>query len=54
MDIDWNAEVVDQIDTHWRERLRPRERFGSPPTTYSTFEFPGTAQEAPNLYLHKR
>ncbi|GAA3102318.1 hypothetical protein JOF29_003380 [Kribbella aluminosa] len=24
MDIDWNAEVVDQIDAHWRDRLRPR------------------------------
>lgn len=22
--IDWTAEVLDQIDTHWRERLRPR------------------------------
>ncbi|MGZ0153275.1 DinB family protein [Kribbella sp. WER1] len=24
MDVDWNAEVVDQIGTHWQERLRPR------------------------------
>jgi hypothetical protein len=24
MDIDWNAEVVDQIEAHWRQRLRPR------------------------------
>ncbi|MFD7159196.1 DinB family protein [Kribbella sp. NPDC059898] len=24
MDVDWNAEVVDQVDAHWRERLRPR------------------------------
>jgi hypothetical protein len=24
MAIDWNAEVIDQIDTHWTERLRPR------------------------------
>jgi len=22
--IDWNAEVLDQIETHWQERLRPR------------------------------
>jgi hypothetical protein len=22
--IDWTAEVLDQIDTHWQERLRPR------------------------------
>ncbi|MEV4263879.1 DinB family protein [Kribbella sp. NPDC049584] len=116
MPIDWNAEVVDQIDTHWRERLRPRldgltndeyfwqpvpncwtlsrrgestapisfgsgeftmdyaepphdpepvttiawrlahliggyastngQRFGRPPTTVSTFEYAGTAEEA--------
>jgi hypothetical protein len=24
MDIDWNAEVVDQLDAHWRQQLRPR------------------------------
>lgn len=24
MEIDWNAEVVDQMDSHWRDRLRPR------------------------------
>lgn len=24
MRIDWNAEVVDQMDSHWRDRLRPR------------------------------
>ena len=24
MDIDWDAEVVDQIESHWRHRLRPR------------------------------
>jgi hypothetical protein len=24
MDIDWNAEVVDQVEAHWRARLRPR------------------------------
>ncbi len=24
MEIDWNAEVVDQMDSHWRNRLRPR------------------------------
>lgn len=24
MDIDWNAEVVDQLETHWRRQLRPR------------------------------
>jgi hypothetical protein len=24
VDVDWNAEVVDQIDAHWRDRLRPR------------------------------
>ncbi len=24
MDIDWSAEVVDQIESHWRHRLRPR------------------------------
>ncbi|MGW7680100.1 DinB family protein [Kribbella sp. NPDC054772] len=24
MDVDWGAEVADQLDTHWRERLRPR------------------------------
>ena len=23
MDVDWGAEVVDQIDAHWQERLRP-------------------------------
>src|SRR3954447_10151679 len=22
--IDWTAEVLDQIETHWQERLRPR------------------------------
>lgn len=24
MEIDWNAEVVDQLESHWRSRLRPR------------------------------
>jgi hypothetical protein len=24
MDVDWNAEVIDQLDSHWRHRLRPR------------------------------
>jgi DinB superfamily len=24
MGIDWNAEVVDQLESHWRHRLRPR------------------------------
>ncbi len=24
MDIDWNAELVDQLESHWRYRLRPR------------------------------
>ena len=24
MSTDWNGEVLDQIDTHWRQRLRPR------------------------------
>ncbi|MFB6723842.1 DinB family protein [Kribbella sp. NPDC056345] len=24
MDVDWNAEVVDQLESHWQERLRPR------------------------------
>ncbi len=24
MDIDWNAELVDQLDGHWRNQLRPR------------------------------
>ncbi|MFI5695502.1 DinB family protein [Kribbella sp. NPDC051586] len=24
MPIDWNEEVIDQINTHWQERLRPR------------------------------
>jgi hypothetical protein len=24
MDIDWNAEVVDQIESHWQHQLRPR------------------------------
>lgn len=24
MDIDWGAEVVDQIESHWRHQLRPR------------------------------
>jgi hypothetical protein len=24
VDIDWNAEVVDQLESHWRDRLRPR------------------------------
>jgi hypothetical protein len=24
MDIDWSAEVVDQVESHWRHRLRPR------------------------------
>jgi hypothetical protein len=22
--VDWNGEVLDQIETHWRQRLRPR------------------------------
>jgi hypothetical protein len=24
MDIDWNAQLVDQLDWHWHEHLRPR------------------------------
>jgi len=24
MDLDWNGEVVDQLETHWRDQLRPR------------------------------
>jgi DinB superfamily len=24
MDVDWNGEVVDQLESHWRHRLRPR------------------------------
>ena len=24
MEMDWNAEVVDQVESHWRHRLRPR------------------------------
>jgi hypothetical protein len=24
VDIDWSAEVVDQVESHWRYRLRPR------------------------------
>jgi hypothetical protein len=23
-ELDWNAEVVDQLESHWRHRLRPR------------------------------
>lgn len=26
MDIDWNAEVVDQLESHWQHQLRPRLR----------------------------
>ena len=24
MDVDWNAELIDQIESHWKLRLRPR------------------------------
>jgi hypothetical protein len=24
MDIDWSGEVVEQVESHWRHRLRPR------------------------------
>ena len=24
MDVDWNAEVVDQLESHWEHQLRPR------------------------------
>ncbi|WP_405061186.1 DinB family protein [Kribbella sp. NBC_01505] len=24
MDVDWGAEVVDQLEAHWRDQLRPR------------------------------
>lgn len=24
MDVDWNGEVVDQLESHWQQRLRPR------------------------------
>jgi hypothetical protein len=24
VEIDWNAEVVDQLESHWRNQLRPR------------------------------
>ena len=24
MDVDWNGELVDQLESHWRQQLRPR------------------------------
>jgi len=24
MDVDWNAEIVEQVESHWRHQLRPR------------------------------
>jgi DinB superfamily len=24
MDVDWNAELVDQLEWHWKHQLRPR------------------------------
>lgn len=24
MDVDWNGELVDQLESHWQHRLRPR------------------------------
>jgi hypothetical protein len=24
MDVDWNAELIDQLESHWRQQLRPR------------------------------
>jgi hypothetical protein len=24
MDVDWNAELVDQLEGHWQHQLRPR------------------------------
>jgi hypothetical protein len=24
VDIDWNAELVDQLESHWQHQLRPR------------------------------
>jgi len=24
MDIDWNAELISQLDWHWQHQLRPR------------------------------
>jgi len=24
VDIDWNAELIDQLESHWQDRLRPR------------------------------
>jgi hypothetical protein len=24
VDVDWNAELVDQLESHWRDQLRPR------------------------------
>ncbi len=24
MSVDWNAEIVDQVESHWRQQLRPR------------------------------
>jgi hypothetical protein len=24
MDVDWNAELIDQLESHWRHQLRPR------------------------------
>lgn len=24
MEVDWNAEIVDQLETHWQQQLRPR------------------------------
>lgn len=24
MDVDWNAELIDQLESHWQQRLRPR------------------------------
>jgi predicted RNase H-like HicB family nuclease len=58
MDVAWNAEVVDQVASHWRLQLRPRldgltdheyswqTHFGGPPAHVANFDHAGTADEA--------
>ncbi|GAA1591304.1 DinB family protein [Actinoplanes couchii] len=48
MGLDWNTQLREQLDWHWRNQLRPRSasHFGGPPVDYATFPWSGTAAGA--------
>jgi hypothetical protein len=53
MGIDWNSQLADQLDWHWRTHLlvgvfgtRVASHFGGEPVAYETYDYPGDAATA--------